>query len=260
MYPSTANQDWSGAESLPIDWALYLGAGGALLFSLLFAALFLRGLLQRGRYRAVSVLGTSEREEIATEIATGEERTSGEVVVVVLERSDRHPASEWVAGAASMLLGSALLAAWLPWNHPLWFFAVQIALGVAGFLAARATPGFKRMFINEERASEMAEEQALQEFYGHGLHRTVGATGVLLFVSLLERRVVVLGDAGIDAVLDASDWEATDEAILAGIRAGSLMNGLVEGVRRCLAVLEEHFPAEGENPNEVPDHVIVRIE
>ena len=159
-----------------------------------------------------------------------------------------------------MLLGSALLGAWLPWSHPLWLFAVQIGLGAAGFLAARATPGFKRVFISEDRADEMAEEQALQEFYRHGLHRTVGETGVLIFVSLLERRVVVLGDRGIDAVLDTSHWAATSEAILDGIRAGSLKKGIALGVQRSLAVLEEHFPPVGENPNEVPDHVIVRAE
>ena len=92
----------------------------------------------------------------------------------------------------TLLCGSALLAGWLPWDQPTLFFLSQLGLGAIGFLAARGLPGFKRAFISEARADEMAREQALQEFYAHGLHRTPNATGVLLFVSLLERRVIVL--------------------------------------------------------------------
>ena len=106
----------------------------------------------------------------------------------------------------------------------------------------------------------MAREQALQEFYAHGLHRTQEATGVLLFVSLLEHRVIVLGDTGIDAKLEAADWEATDTAILEGIRSGSLKDGLVEGIRRSADVLSEHFPRKDGDRDEVPNHVIVRAE
>ena len=153
-----------------------------------------------------------------------------------------------------------LLTTWLPWDRPALFFLCQLGLGCAGFLAARLVPGFKRAFISEARADEMAGEQALQEFYAHGLHRTQEATGVLLFVSLLERRVIVLGDEGIDAKLDASDWEATDTAVLEGVCSGSLKDGLAAGIQRTADVLAEHFPSTDGDRDEVPNHVIVRAE
>jgi len=233
---------------------------GAALAAGVFLLLLIRGLAQSGRYRATDVLGTAEREELAAEIATAEERTAGEIVVVVLERSDRHPGAEWMAATLTLLCGSVLLAGWLPWEQPALFFFCQLALGAVGFVAARFIPGFKRAFVTEARADEMAREQALQEFYAHGLHRTQDATGVLLFVSLLERRVIVLGDVGIDEKLDATHWEATDTAVLEGIRSGSLKDGLAAGIRRTADVLAEHFPRKAGDRDEVPNHVIVRAE
>lgn len=252
--------DWSASQPAPFDWTAIVGPGGALLFGALLAFFLLRAFLQRERYRAVSALGESERRAVSTEIAKAEARTSGELAVVVLERSDRHPGADWLSCVVFLAVGTAFLSAFVTWDHPVLLFAVQLALGTLGYLVARAVPAFKRLFVSEARATEMAAEQALQEFYGAGLHRTAGATGVLIFVTLLERRVIVLGDEGIDAKLDESHWRETSRTILDAVRRGALGEGLVEGVRRCAAVLEEHFPAEGENPDEVPDQVIVRRE
>jgi putative membrane protein len=106
----------------------------------------------------------------------------------------------------------------------------------------------------------VAEEQAFQEFYAQRLHKTEAATGVLVFVSLLERRVVLLADEGIDAKLDAQFWADTDDAILDGIRRGSLRDGLVDGIARAGECLSLHFPWKEGDRNEIPDRVIVRRE
>lgn len=254
------SQTWGTDHSGSFSWAATLGLVGAAVAAGIFFLILFRGLSQASRYRALDVLGEAEREQLAAEIAAAEERTAGEIVVVVLERSDRHPGAEWMAGGLTLLFGSVLLAGWLPWEQPTLFFFCQLGLGAVGFFAARLVPGFKRAFVSEARADEMAREQALQEFYAHGLHRTQDGTGVLLFVSLLERRVIVLGDEGIDAKLNASHWEATDTAVLEGICSGSLKDGLAAGIQRTADVLAEHFPRQDGDRDEVPNHVIVRAE
>ena len=87
-----------------------------------------------------------------------------------------------------------------------------------------------------------------------------GATGVLIFTSLLEHRVVVLGDRGIAEHLPEGFWADVREAILSGIRRGSLRDGLVEGVRLAGEALAEHAPWREGDRNEVPDRLIVRRE
>lgn len=251
----SAAADQSGAGV----WEVVAIAGPAAL-ALLLVFLVVRAALRQGRYRAVAAFDSADREAVRQALAEAERRTVGEVLPVVLERSDPHPSAEWLAALCFVLVGSALLAAWLPWHQPALVLACQFGLGAAGFALARWLPDFKRAFIHGDRATAVVAEQALQEFHGNGLHRTEGATGVLLLVSLLERRVVVLADAGIDREVSPDYWAEVDDLVLAGIRRGSLRDGLIAGIQRVEALLAERFPCKEGDRNEIPDRVIVRRE
>ncbi len=245
-------------EALGGGWLARLGWIGLWASLALYAFLVARALLRRRRYLAASVLGPEDLVALHAELAAAEKKTVGEIVPVVLERSDEHPGACWVAALAFLLLGSGLFAALLPWNTPWLVLLFQLACGALGYATARLLPDFQRVFVRESRATEMAEEQAFQEFHRHGLQHTAARTGVLVFVSLFERRAIVLGDEGIDAQVGEEHWRATTEAILAGIAAGSLRDGLVAGIRACGAALAEHFPWQAGDRDEVPDRVIVR--
>lgn len=249
----------TGEQSFPLFWEILNVAGPILFFAVL---LFLvgRALVQNRRYRALSVFTQEDRTRLRQAIADAERKTVGEILPVVVERSDPHPGADWFAALAFVLAGSSLLMTWLPWAHPTWLLGVQLVMGLVGFGLARRLPGLKRLFIAEGRATAVAEEQAFQEFYANGLHRTEAATGVLLFVTLLEHRVVVMADEGINERVEDGFWIATDDAIRDGIRRGSLRDGLIEGVRRAGDRLAEHFPWTTGDRDEIPDRIIVRRE
>lgn len=255
------NQVWgaSGAQEMGGLWHI-IGIVGPLVFGGLLLVFVLRAIVRQGRYRAVKTFSENDREVVRKAVAAAERTTVGEILPVVVERSDPHPGADWLAALCCLLVGSSLLAPWLPWNHPVWLLLSQLALGAVGFGLARLLPDFKRLFILESRASAVAGEQAFQEFYAHKLHKTEAATGVLVFVSLLERRVILLADEGIDAKINAEFWANTDDAILDGIRRGSLRDGLVDGIQRAGQCLSEHFPWTEGDRNEIPDRVIVRRE
>jgi putative membrane protein len=167
------------------------------LLAVLVAAI-VRAFLRADRYRIESVMSPADREPVQAALREVESRTRGEVVPVVVGRSDPHPAAGWRAAVAVLAVGSALLLPHLPWNQPALFLLCQLVLGVAGYGIARWLPDFQRLFVSEQRATAVAQEQALQEFFGNRLFETRERTGVLLFVSLLEHRVVVLADQGVD--------------------------------------------------------------
>lgn len=231
---------------------------GPWVFAALGALLVLRALVRARRYRALSVLGPAEQERVHAALVDAEKRTVGEIVPVVVERSDGHPGASWLAALCTMLLGSALFEAHLPWEAPHWLLLCQLGLGAVGYLAAELLPDFKRTFVSEARAEEVAQEQAFQEFHRLELHKTAAATGVLIFVSLFERRVIVVGDSGIHAKVGDAHWQTAKDAILTSIRQGKLAHGLIEGVRRCGDELAKHFPTHDGDRNEVPDRVVVR--
>lgn len=228
---------------------IFLGAG---------ALLVVRALSRARRYRALTVFSASEQERVHAALVEAEKHTAGEIVPVVVERSDGHPGASWLAALCTLLVGSALLEAHLPWEAPHWLLLCQLGLGALGYAVAELLPDFKRWFVSDARAEEVAQEQAFQEFHRLALHDTEGATGVLIFVSLFEHRVIVLGDAGIHAKVGDAHWATTRDAILAGVSRGKVAHGLIDGVRLCGEVLAKHFPWKEGDRNEVPDRMVVR--
>jgi putative membrane protein len=254
-------EDWSaGGHALSGGWITVLGNVVLVVLLAGFAFLVLRALRRRHWYRAAGVLDADDLRAVHDALAAAERRTVGEILPVVLERSDRHPGAAWVAALACGAIGSIGLIPWMPWNQPPLVLALQLALGALGYASARLLPDFQRVFVSEARAREMTEEQAFQEFHRYELSRTEARTGILLFVSLLERRAVVLADAGIDARVASDQWARTNELVLAGLRRGSLREGLVTAIASAGEVLAEHFPVAGGDRNEVPDRLIVRRE
>ena len=141
---------------------------GPWLLAALVAAVLVRALARRQRYHAVDVLTESDQEQVHGALRAAERRTVGEIVPVVVERSDHHPGASWLAALTLLLLGSALLMGLLPWGQPLPLLLCQFGLGALGWGMAALLPPVRRLFVLESRATEVAEEQAVQEFFGLG--------------------------------------------------------------------------------------------
>jgi putative membrane protein len=250
--------DWRAAgHAAPPEW-LRLAGQGAL--AVLILAFVIAAIARRKRYSVRAMFDPQAEAAVRAAVAAAERRTVGEILPVVLERSDRHGAANLAAGIALAVAGVVLLGPSLPPAIPLVWLGVEAACGLAGWALARSLPDLRRRFVSEKRATEMAHEQAIQEFHRFELHRTSESTGVIVFVSLFERRVVVLGDTGIAAKVGDDHWLGTADAILAGIRRGDLAGGLVEGIGLCGRVLGESFPWREGDRDEVPNRVVARVE
>jgi len=253
------SNDWQAAgHEGGASWSSTFGVAGPALFAGCVLVLLVRALLQRRRFRAVDVLTEVDLSSLEQSVAAAERTTSGEIVTVVVERSDEHPVARWKAALAFLVAGSLAFHEHLPWDAPSLALASQLAFALLGYSLSRWIPGFARVFVGEARATEMAEEQALQEFQRNDLHRTAAANGVLIFVSLFERRVVVLGDRGIHERVGNEHWSAVDRAVLDGVVRGELAAGLREAIRSCGEVLAKHFPPQAGDRDELSNRVIVR--
>jgi putative membrane protein len=82
-------------------------------------------------------------------------------------------------------------------------------------------------------------------------------TGVLIFVSLLEHYVEVIGDKAIAEKLTQHDWQKIVDDMVPLLKEKQTADALVLAVHRCGAMLATHFPAGRHNPNELPDHFVV---
>ncbi len=260
-----------GQDSAPDDWTP-AGHGSAWevlvtlqrlapwAFGLLLVALGVQAFRHRARFRAIETLDMGAVDRLRRAVGEAETETSGEIGVVVLERSDRYPEAPWVGAAFLVVLATLAFSHLLVHLTLLPVLGIQLLFGFAIYGLSEQVPGLRRRFVSGARASEMAEEQAIQEFHGLRLRDTADHTGVLLFVSLFERQVVVLGDEGISDQVDADIWVEVDRAILTGAKRGELEEGLLAGVKLVGTILKDRFPAQADGENQVEDHVIVRRE
>jgi len=83
-------------------------------------------------------------------------------------------------------------------------------------------------------------QRAEMAFLEEEVFRTRQRTGILLFLSLFEHRVIVIGDSGINQQVQQSQWDGIVKTVAAGIHAGRPGEALVEGIRQCGELLERH--------------------
>lgn len=102
--------------------------------------------------------------------------------------------------------------------------------------------------------TERVRQRATQAFVEEEVFRTRARSGILIFLSLFERRVVVLADRGLERHVTPGEWEEVVAGIAAGMRRGQPGPALAEGIRRC-ASLAARLPPRPDNRDELPDQL-----
>jgi putative membrane protein len=200
------------------------------------------------------------RERVANAVMEAERGTSGEIVPCVVEQSDEYEESLWLAslvGAGIAIVAIAIIDIVVgPWGSiSLAGFALIVAsaAAAAGLIAAFSMP-IRVLFAGRATVDRRTQQAAIAAFVSEQVFATRERTGILIFLSLRERRVIVLGDAGINDRVDQSAWDGTVRAIVDGIRRGHPVDALVEAIARCGRILSEAgCVLAPDDTNELPD-------
>ena len=203
------------------------------------------------------LLSPEDRLRIETAIAAAERETEGELAVVVVQACDAYA---FVPMRLGVLLAALVLLAMVAAGGEVPAMALlggqALALGT-GLLLGRL-PAVKRHLVSEAVQDARVGERARRAFAEHGLQRTRRRTGILLFVTLLEHRVVVLADEGIHRALGPGErWEDVVALILDGIRSGRAADGLLAAIARCAAMLAKHLPPAPVAEDEIRNLVVL---
>ena len=187
----------------------------------------------------------TDREAVRAAVAAVEKETGGEVVPYVVGRCGDYRAACWAAAAlaASVAAGISALA------HDLGGFwggatLVWVALPVplaalAAYALTAAWPALRRRLTPAAALDDRVEMRAAAAFLEAEVFATRDRTGVLIFLALLEHRVLILGDSGIAAKVDPAEWKAISDRLAAGIRRGEAAAALVEAIGACGRLLVE---------------------
>lgn len=105
-------------------------------------------------------------------------------------------------------------------------------------------------------ANVSSRERALEIFSQLRVWDTEHNSGVLIYLLLTDRKVEIVADRGIHARVGSSQWQAICHAMEQKFRASEFESGVLEGVAAISALLQQHFPAQEANPNELPDYPV----
>ncbi len=122
--------------------------------------------------------------------------------------------------------------------------------------AEMRTSGEIRVHLDDTIAEDVMDHAAFV-FEELGMNRTKDRNGVLIFVSVADRRAAVIGDAGIHEKLPKGFWNETLGVILEQFRAERYTEGLCMGVERLGEQLSAHFPRVTDDHNELSDEVSI---
>ncbi len=216
----------------------------------------------------------ADRENIAKAIAKAEGTTAGEIVAVATPISDFYHdvALHW---ALVPLFAVLAWAAWRPTALIWWFDLLfggwqadptlsQLLTLLMFFAALKFTIALLilkwmplRLFLTPAATKHRrVRRRAVAIFRAAAEKRTAGKTGILVYLSMAERRAEIVADEAILKVTDDHIWGEAMTALLIEVRKGKVGDGIVAAVEKVGVVLSEHFPRSRDDTNEIPDKLI----
>ncbi len=196
--------------------------------------------------------------------------TSGDIVPMVVRRSSavRHVPVVLGLSFALVFLGVEVLGfnGWYMsdlfpflmghWAYQVGFlaFLMLIAWGLSHLHPVQ------RHLTSDEDEKEQVWKRAQLEFFLHRLNRTHKKTAVLIFVSIMERRAVILADEGIAKILPSNTWEEVLKPLMEFLRRGEWSTGFQDSIHRSGELLKTHFPEPTNNPhtNQISNNLIIK--
>lgn len=217
-------------------------------------------------------LSDADLERIRQEVADAEMRTSGEIALAIIPESADYSFRELFA---AVLLGAVSFALLLPAHdrvaallaslfwHPGGWAATLVVGGVpflitALFFLLANVPFIDRKVIPRQERDKAVYARALRHFVESGAYATENRTGILVFISYMEREVRVVADTGISSKIAQVEWDGIARTVATGMKEGRLADALREAVTDCGELLSRYFPVNREtHENELPDGLVV---
>lgn len=131
--------------------------------------------------------------------------------------------------------------------------------------AEKKTAGEIKVLVVKSSASfkgktgkHKTETRANYEFFELGLDHTRDNTGILIMISLAERRVVVRASETINEFYDKETWQAIVDTVIEGIKNNDPASGICSAIEKCGIILSRRFPIKSDDVNEISDEIVFK--
>jgi putative membrane protein len=210
-------------------------------------------------------------DRLSETVKKAESKTTGEIATAFIKESDEYSLWELyfslICGFVYfiiMMFFVSPIESWLStmfWNYDVSYivlfygFSTFLVIGIVYFIASITL--IERLIVPNRVLKEKVENRAMRHFIEAGVHNTKDSTGILIFISYLEKRVLLLADSGISAKIPQKKWQEIVQHIIDGIHAGKMVDHLAEAIEECGVLLAEHFPIKPGTVNELDNEIAI---
>lgn len=218
-------------------------------------------------------LSKDDLEKIKNVVQKAEEKTSGEIVTAFIEESYDYAIYELIFAVTIGMIYFFIMSFFYQNIHNLidslfWtkvdtgylaviFYGASTFLIIIIFYLIGNTNFIDRLIIPLKVKSSKVHERAIRHFFEAGVQNTRDRTGILIFISFLEKRVELLADQGIAEKIDQTEWNEIVNNIVVGIKKNEMTESLTQSIEKCGDLLELHFPIKLDDINELNDEITI---
>jgi len=120
--------------------------------------------------------------------------------------------------------------------------------------AEHQTSGEIRVHL-ETKCGEDVLDRAAWLFKKLKMHETKDRNGVLIYLSINDRKFAIIGDAGINKVVPEGFWNENKEMMISHFSKGEFALGIINGIEKTGEQLKQYFPFQTDDVNELSDEI-----
>lgn len=205
-----------------------------------------------------------ELQRIKAAVKNAEDKISGEIVPVIVERSGYYSIANYKSSLIAASLTFVLMiiidryiiadASSTLYYDPVFIFFVVVLGGVIGGVLPNFIDVLKRTLVSQQQFDHSTRMRAENAFLEEEVFNTRQRTGIMIFISFFEHEVIVMADKGISQVVDQKQWDKIVGDLVDNIRIGKIVDGLEMAIKRCGDILlEKGFHKTADDINELGD-------
>ena len=213
-------------------------------------------------------LREEDLERIKVAVKNAEEKISGEIVPVLVERSGDYLIALYkgsLIGAAFTFVSMVVLDRFVIndavntlFYDPVFILLIVILGGVLGAVVPYFSDPVKRLLVARRYQDLVTRQCAENAFLEEEVFNTRQRTGVMIFISFFEHEVIVMADKGISKIVDQKQWDNIVQDLIKDIRNGRVVEALENGIKQCGDILlEKGFRKTIDDVNELRDDLRV---
>ena len=214
-------------------------------------------------------LSKDDIKKIGSAVKKAESKTSGEIATAMIKESYNYAIYELMFAVVIgfvyfvlMMFFAGNVEQFLQgefWdysvNYLVMFYGFSTFIIIALFYFIGNLSCIDRIIVPKKIRNQKVAERATRYFMESGVYNTKDRTGILIFISIMERRVELLADSGINEKIPKEKWQNIVDNIIKGIKQKEITTHLTESINECGNLLVEHFPIQSDDKNELTDDI-----